>query len=70
MNICRHRSQARFNHGAVLDIVSQHDELERSGMFRYTPPTHVMLAFKECLLEYSDEGGLIGRSARLVGKCL
>ena len=48
----------------VLDVASQHDALERSATFRHTPPTHVMLAFKECLLEYSQEGGLEGRKAR------
>jgi len=57
----RHRG---CNVGLVLDIGAQYDELERSNQFRYTPPTHVMLGFKECLLEYSDEGGLKGRAAR------
>lgn len=58
------RFRTKQNLGLVLDIAAQHDELERSAMFRHTPPTHVMLAFKECLLEYSQEGGLQGRSAR------
>ena len=60
--LIRHRS--RNNLGLVLDLGAQLDELDQTGMFRHTPPSHVMLAFKEALLEYSDEGGLKGRVAR------
>ena len=50
----------------VLDIGAQYDELEKNGEFLFTPPAHVMLAFKEALMEYADEGGLQGRAERLV----
>lgn len=50
--------------GLVLDIGGQYDELETTGEFRFTPPAHVMLAFKEALMEYSDEGGMEARAKR------
>lgn len=49
-----------------LDIVDQHLNLEASGQFRFTPPTHAMLAFRHALREYEEEGGLSGRAARWV----
>ena len=50
----------------VLDIGAQYDQLEKNEQFRFTPPTHVMLGLKECILEYVDEGGMRGRAARWV----
>ena len=52
--------------GLVLDIGAQYDELEKKNLFLHTPPTHVMLGFKECLMEYFSEGGLESRAARYV----
>lgn len=50
----------------VLDIGAQYDELEKSGEFRFTPPVHVMLAFREALMEHAEEGGMEGRAERFV----
>lgn len=47
-----------------LDLVDQYLTLERTGLFRFTAPTHTMLAFKRALIEYEEEGGLQGRAAR------
>ncbi|MDV7402238.1 hypothetical protein RZS08_63030, partial [Arthrospira platensis SPKY1] len=38
--------------------------LETNGQFRYTPPTHVLLAFHQALLELEAEGGVAARAAR------
>jgi 2-aminoethylphosphonate-pyruvate transaminase len=38
--------------------------LEKNGQFRFTPPTHVLLAFHQALLELEQEGGVEGRAAR------
>jgi 2-aminoethylphosphonate-pyruvate transaminase len=35
---------------------AQYKGLENNGQFRYTPPTHSMLAFQEALTELQDEG--------------
>ncbi|MFQ5792967.1 MAG: 2-aminoethylphosphonate--pyruvate transaminase, partial [Acidobacteriota bacterium] len=47
-----------------LDLFSQWQGLEENGQFRFTPPTHVLLAFHQALLELEAEGGVEGRAAR------
>lgn len=48
----------------TLDLVSQLDGLEKNGQFRFTPPTHALLAFEQALTELAVEGGVTGRAAR------
>ncbi|MCC6699086.1 MAG: 2-aminoethylphosphonate--pyruvate transaminase [Candidatus Hydrogenedentes bacterium] len=47
-----------------LDLLSQWRGLEVNGQFRFTPPTHALLAFHQALLELEAEGGVEGRAAR------
>ena len=47
-----------------LDLVDQYESLESGGQFRFTPPTHTMLAFRQALRELEAEGGIQGRSQR------
>jgi 2-aminoethylphosphonate-pyruvate transaminase len=47
-----------------LDLVSQWKEMESSGQFRFTPPTHVLLAFWQALQELEAEGGVAARASR------
>lgn len=47
-----------------LDIFSQWEGLESSGQFRFTPPTHAILAFEHALKAFEEEGGVPGRRAR------
>ena len=47
-----------------LDLYEQWRGLEDNGQFRFTPPTHVLLAFHQALLELEAEGGIAGRAAR------
>lgn len=47
-----------------LDLVDQHRYMERTGQWRYTPPTHVVAALSEALDQYVDEGGARARLAR------
>ncbi|XP_038074738.1 2-aminoethylphosphonate--pyruvate transaminase-like [Patiria miniata] len=47
-----------------LDLVSQWETLEQTGQFRFTPPTHCMLAFKQALTELEEEGGISERRKR------
>ena len=53
-----------FARSLSLDLLAQWEELERSGQFRFTPPTHVLLAFHQALLELADEGGVEARYGR------
>ena len=47
-----------------LDLFAQWEGLENDGQFRFTPPTHVILAFRQALLELEQEGGVAARGAR------
>ena len=47
-----------------LDLLSQWRGLEGNGQFRFTPPTHTLLAFYQALQELDAEGGVYGRSER------
>ncbi|MCL2787944.1 MAG: 2-aminoethylphosphonate--pyruvate transaminase [Micrococcales bacterium] len=46
-----------------LDLADQHAYMERTGQWRYTPPTHVVAALREAMLAFEEEGG---RAVRLV----
>ncbi len=48
----------------TLDLHAQWAALEKSGQFRFTPPTHVMLAFSRALDELIAEGGVAARNLR------
>lgn len=47
-----------------MDIHDQAAALDRDGQFRFTPPTHALLAFRQALDELLEEGGVEGRHAR------
>jgi 2-aminoethylphosphonate-pyruvate transaminase len=47
-----------------LDLLAQWQGLEKDGQFRFTPPTHSLLAFAQALSEHAQEGGVAGRGAR------
>jgi len=47
-----------------LDLYAQWAGLEKNGQFRFTPPTHTLLAFHRAILELNEEGGVVGRQAR------
>ena len=52
-----------------LDLYEQWRGLEKSGQFRFTPPTHTMLAFRQAIDELNMEGGVPGREKRYQGNC-
>ena len=47
-----------------LDLVGQLKGFEKNDQFRYTPPTHSILAFDQALRELDQEGGVAARGAR------
>lgn len=47
-----------------LDLLAQWKGFEKNGQFRYTPPTHSLLAFEQALRELALEGGVAARGAR------
>lgn len=55
---------AGASHSLALDLHAQWAEMERSGQWRYTPPTHAVAAFLQALREHEAEGGVAARGAR------
>jgi 2-aminoethylphosphonate-pyruvate transaminase len=47
-----------------LDLVDQRTYMDRTGQWRYTPPTHVVAALQEALAQYEEEGGGPARRRR------
>jgi 2-aminoethylphosphonate-pyruvate transaminase len=47
-----------------LDLLGQLKGFEKNGQFRYTPPTHSLLAFEQALRELAQEGGVTARGGR------
>ncbi|MFZ5881963.1 MAG: 2-aminoethylphosphonate--pyruvate transaminase [Chloroflexota bacterium] len=47
-----------------LDLFAQWNGLESDGQFRFTPPIHAILAFRQALLELEQEGGVAARAER------
>ncbi|WP_156178175.1 2-aminoethylphosphonate--pyruvate transaminase [Puniceibacterium sp. IMCC21224] len=52
------------SHSLSLDVHAQWAAMQKTGQWRYTPPTHVVAAFLEALRLHSAEGGVAGRGAR------
>jgi len=53
-----------FSRTLSLDLLAQWRGLEGNGQFRFTPPTHTLLAFAQALDELQAEGSVSARVAR------
>jgi 2-aminoethylphosphonate-pyruvate transaminase len=65
--LCRRsalESTAGWARSVSLDLHAQWRGLEANGQFRFTPPTHVILAFRQALRELEEDGGVAGRGRR------
>lgn len=65
--LCRKEALAETAGNAttlVLDLHDQHNVLERTGQYRFTPPIHVIVSFHQALVEFLAEGGVAGRGGR------
>lgn len=56
-------------HSLSLDLHDQWTSMERNGQWRFTPPTHCLLALNQALDEFDAEGGVSGRGARYAANC-
>lgn len=52
------------SHSLSLDVHDQWAYMNRTGQWRFTPPTHTVAAFREALDQHEGEGGVPGRLAR------
>jgi len=52
-----------------LDLHDQWQAMEKNGQWRFTPPTHVLAALEQALIEHEQERGIAGRGARYRENC-
>ena len=50
-----------------LDLYDQWETMNKDGKWRFTSPTHVVLAFAQALKEMEEEGGIPARAKRYEG---
>ena len=50
-----------------LDLYDQWETMKKDGKWRFTSPTHVVLAFAQALKELDEEGGISARHKRYAG---
>ena len=51
-------------HSLSLDLYRQWHYMNETGQWRFTPPTHCLLALDQALRELDEEGGIAGRRRR------
>ena len=61
---CAGRSQS-----LAMDLHDQYVYMEKTGQWRFTPPTHVMVALDEAVAQFEEEGGQPARLARYSANC-
>jgi 2-aminoethylphosphonate-pyruvate transaminase len=61
---CEGRSQS-----LSMDLYDQYMYMENTGQWRFTPPTHVVLALAEAITQFEEEGGQPARLARYTLNC-
>jgi 2-aminoethylphosphonate-pyruvate transaminase len=57
------------SHSLALDLLDQWQYMQKTGQWRYTPPTHVMAALRAAIDQYQRQGGLVARQARYQANC-
>lgn len=57
------------SHSLAMDLHDQHVYMEKTGQWRFTPPTHVMVALVEAVRQFVEEGGQPARLARYADNC-
>lgn len=65
--LCRRSELEKSRNNArslSLDLYDQWAGLEANGQFRFTPPTHSIMAFRQALRELEAEGGVAARENR------
>ncbi|MFO1217290.1 MAG: 2-aminoethylphosphonate--pyruvate transaminase [Burkholderiaceae bacterium] len=53
----------------AMDLHDQHAYMEKTGQWRFTPPTHVVVALAEAVKQFVEEGGQSARLARYADNC-
>src|SRR5207237_5619835 len=57
------------SHSLAMDLHDQWTYMQKTGQWRFTPPTHVVAAFRAALDQFKAEGGTAARGARYRKNC-
>jgi 2-aminoethylphosphonate-pyruvate transaminase len=57
------------SHSLALDLFDQWTYMQKTTQWRFTPPTHVVAAFRSALDQFKAEGGVAARGARYRANC-
>ena len=57
------------SHSLAMDLHDQHVYMEKTGQWRFTPPTHVVAALAEAVRQFDEEGGQPARLKRYRANC-
>jgi 2-aminoethylphosphonate-pyruvate transaminase len=57
------------SHSLAMDLHDQHVYMEKTGQWRFTPPTHVVAALAEAMRQFVEEGGQAARLKRYAANC-
>ena len=64
LSACEGRSQS-----LSMDLYDQYSYMEKTGQWRFTPPTHVVVALAEAIAQFEEQGGQAARLARYTRNC-
>jgi 2-aminoethylphosphonate-pyruvate transaminase len=53
----------------AMDLIDQWQYMQKTGQWRFTPPTHVLAALRAALDQYQAQGGLPARLTRYTENC-
>src|ERR1700675_209410 len=53
----------------ALDLLDQWQYMQKTGQWRFTPPTHVLAALRAAITQFQSQGGLPARLARYTENC-
>ena len=56
-------------HSLAMDLHDQWNYMQKTGQWRFTPPTHVVAALSQALEQYREEGGQPARLQRYLENC-
>ncbi|MGE5616862.1 MAG: 2-aminoethylphosphonate--pyruvate transaminase, partial [Bacillota bacterium] len=57
------------SHSLAMDLLDQWTYMQKTTQWRFTPPTHVVAAFRAALDQFKAEGGTAARGARYQRNC-
>jgi 2-aminoethylphosphonate-pyruvate transaminase len=57
------------SHSLAMDLHDQHQYMQKTGQWRFTPPTQVVAALAEAVKQFNEEGGQRARLARYTDNC-